>query len=225
MTTHDTIILGIGGMGSAAACHFARRGQRVLGIEQFDIAHDRGSSHGDTRIIRRAYFEHPDYVPLVDRAYEMWRELETVTGRQLHVPTGLVILGPPDGAILPGVRNAARTHNLDIVDIPLHELSDRFPGLHAEDGMVALFERDAGILRVEDCVRAHVELARSHGAEIVTGQRVRDWSADRRGVTVTTDAGTHAAGTLVICAGPWTKSTPGRGGHAAGDPSKGRSVV
>lgn len=204
MKTLDVIVIGVGAMGGAALAHLARRGQRVLGIEQFDINHDRGSSHGDTRIIRRAYFEHPDYVPLVDRAYELWAELEAATGRRLLERAGLLMAGPPDGEIVPGVRRAAGKHGLNIVDVPIDELPRRFPGLTADDGMVALFEADAGFLRAEECVAAHVEQARSAGAEVLIGQRVQSWAADRRGVVVKTDVDTYSAGSLVLCGGAWT---------------------
>ncbi len=204
MPTYDTIVIGLGGMGSAALYHLARRGQRVLGIEQFGIAHDRGSSHGATRLIRRAYFEHPDYVPLVDRAYQLWTELEAAASKTLLHRCGLMLAGRPDGAVIPGVRRAAEQHHLAIESVARGDWPARFPGFAPDADMQAVFEPDAGFLEVENCVAAHVEQARTLGAEILTGQCVTGWSADARGVTVTTDGDRHTAGNLVLCGGAWT---------------------
>ncbi|MGE4001988.1 MAG: FAD-dependent oxidoreductase, partial [Planctomycetaceae bacterium] len=112
--TYDAIVLGLGGFGSAALFHLARRGLKVLGIERFGIAHDRGSSHGETRIIRKAYFEHPDYVPLLVRAYELWRELEETTGRSLYTESGLILAGPPQGETITGALVSARLHGVNV---------------------------------------------------------------------------------------------------------------
>src|SRR5262245_10114155 len=117
----DVIVLGVGGFGSAALYHLARRGVRVLGIERFDIAHDRGSSHGQTRLIRKAYIEHPDYVPLVLDAYRLWRELEAESGRTLLEQCGLLLAGPPNGEVIPGAKLATRLHALDIQDVSTAE--------------------------------------------------------------------------------------------------------
>jgi len=204
MPTYDTIVIGLGGMGSAALYHLARRGQRVLGLEQFGIAHDQGSSHGATRLIRRAYFEHPDYVPLVDRAYQLWEALEVAASRTLLHRCGLMLAGRSDGAIIAGVQRAAAQHRLDIETVARADWPARFPGFAPDDDMQVLFEPDAGFLEVENCVAAHVEQAQALGAEVHTGQRVTSWSADARGVTVTTDHATYPARSLVLCGGAWT---------------------
>lgn len=104
----DIIVLGLGGVGCSAAYHAARAGTRVLGIDQFAAAHDRGSSHGQTRIIRQAYFESPAYVPLLKRAYQLWKSLQDQAGQQLYHPTGIVELGPVDGVVIPGVLRSGR---------------------------------------------------------------------------------------------------------------------
>jgi len=200
----DTIAIGLGGMGSAALYHLARRGLQVLGVEQFGIAHDRGSSHGETRLIRRAYFEHPDYVPLVDRAYQLWEALESTASRRLLHRCGLMLAGRADGAVIPGVRRAAEQHGLHIEMVSRRDWPARFPGFALDDDMQGLFEPDAGFLEVENCVAAHIEQARVLGADVLTGQRVRGWSADERGVTVTTDDARYTAGSLVLCGGAWT---------------------
>src|SRR5258708_37098432 len=125
----DCIVLGVGGFGSGALYHVARRGARVLGIERFDVAHDRGSSHGETRIIRKAYFEHPDYVPLLHRAYELWQELERETGRQLMHSVGLFIAGSPECESVAGTLLAAERHHLPVERLTPVEARPRFPAL------------------------------------------------------------------------------------------------
>src|SRR6476659_5381583 len=112
MATYDAIVLGTGGVGSAALFHLARRGARVLGIDRFAPGHDRGSSHGQTRLIRQAYFEHPDYVPMVLRAFDLWHELEQLAGETLYHQVGLVQIGATNGEVVSGVRASARRHDL-----------------------------------------------------------------------------------------------------------------
>lgn len=199
----DVIVVGVGAMGGAALSELARRGVRVLGIERFSVPNDRGSSHGDTRIIRKAYFEHPDYVPLLHRAYELWGELASAAGRGLFQRTGLLLVGRTDGVVIPGVRRAAAEHDLDIEEVPVGEVTRRFPGFVPYDDMQALFEAEAGYLRVEDCVRAQAEQAIAHGAELHTGEAVKSWTSDGRSATVKTDRGEYAAERLVICGGAW----------------------
>ncbi len=206
MATWDAIVLGLGGMGSAAICHLARRGLKVLGLEQFDIAHDRGSSHGQTRLIRKAYFEHPDYVPLVEKAYILWAQLEESVSRKLLHRCGLVLAGKPDGTVMAGVRRAADEHRLPIECLSPDESAKRFPGLVFDPDMQVLFEPASGFLEVENCVRAHCDLARTFGATLTTGRRVLDWSADSSGVTVVADDGRYLARNLVICGGAWSGS-------------------
>lgn len=204
-STADVIVLGLGAMGGAALHHLAARGARVLGIERFAVGHDRGSSHGETRIIRKAYFEHPDYVPLLERAYGLWAALETATGERLFDRTGLLLVGAPDGEVVAGVRRARARHGLAVADVPAADWAGRFGAFRCGEGMVGLFEADAGQLRVEACVRAHVAQARTLGARVVTGARVTGWSAEGGGVAVqTADGEVYRAGALVIAAGAWS---------------------
>src|SRR3954451_10515100 len=128
MSNYDVIVLGTGGVGSAAACHMAKRGAKVLGIDQFAGGHDRGSSHGETRVIRQAYFEHSDSVPLLLRAYELWRELESDVGADLLHQVGLLQVGPPNGAVVGGVLQAARLHGLTVESLANDQVTKRFPG-------------------------------------------------------------------------------------------------
>lgn len=200
---HDCIVLGCGGVGSAALAHLARRGARVVGLDHYPPGHDRGSSHGQTRIIRQAYFEHPDYVPLAQRSYDLWDQLSDVVGQQLKHEVGLIQVGPQGGPIVSGVLESANRHNLQIEQFSPRELSRFFPGLEADDASLALYERRAGFLRVEDCVRAHVEDAQRHGARLQIGQAVHAWRIDDGDVVVETNLQRYRAAALVITAGAW----------------------
>ena len=204
MTQLDTIILGIGGVGSAALFHCARRGVRVLGIDRFAPPHDRGSSHGDTRLIRQTYFEHPDYVPLVQRAFNLWQDLERRSGQTLYHETGLLQIGPAAGEVISGVRQSARLHKLGIENLSARDAAARFPGFRVPEYCEAIFERRAGYLLVERCVEVHIEQAVRLGAQVRTDEAVRGWRAEGDGVVVETDHGSYAAARLIICAGAWS---------------------
>jgi sarcosine oxidase len=200
----DVIVIGLGGMGSAAAAHLAARGQRVLGLEQFTPAHDRGSSHGDSRIIRQAYFEDPAYVPLLRRSYELFADLET-SSPGVFTLTGGLMMGSPDSATVAGSLASARAWDLphDLLDTA--ELRRRFPQFGVDDGTVALYEDRAGVVRPEQTVLEHLRRATAAGADLRFGQRVLDWAAAAggEGVTVRTATGEHQAASLVVSAGAW----------------------
>jgi sarcosine oxidase len=200
---YDVIVLGVGGFGSGAFYHCARRGLRVLGLERFGVAHDLGSSHGETRIIRKAYFEHPHYVPLLIRAYELWRELEAEADRSLLHLCGLMLAGPPEGEAVGGARLSARLHHLNLEDFSVHEARERFPGFQFRDEFEAVYEPEAGYLEVENCVRTHIERASAAGAELRTNETVIGWKSDGRTVRVTTDRGEYNAASLIVTAGAW----------------------
>lgn len=205
MSNYDVIVLGTGGVGSAAAYHLARRGAKVLGIDQFSGGHDRGSSHGQTRVIRQAYFEHPDYVPLLLRAYALWRDLEHETGVDLLHQVGLLQVGPPQGCVVRGVLAAAQEHRLAVESLTADEVPRRFPGFAAFEGGVGVFEPAAGYLRVERCVLAHLAAAKQHGADLRYGTVARQWHDEPSGVRVVTDQGDFTAAKLIIAAGPWSQ--------------------
>ena len=201
---YDVIVLGTGGVGSAAAFHAARRGAKVLGIDRFPGGHDRGSSHGQTRIIRQAYFEHPDYVPLLLRAYELWHELEQTAGEKLLHQVGLLQIGPPEGAVVSGVLQAARLHGLNVESLTAEESLRRFPGFRVPESYVGVFEPAAGYLKVERCVLAHLAAAKQHGAEFRFGSAVSWRRAEGKNMVVGTEAGeTFPCGKLIITAGAW----------------------
>lgn len=204
MSHHDVIVLGTGGVGSAALHHLARRGVRVLGLDRFEPGHSRGSSHGETRVIRMAYFEHPDYVPLLRRSYELWEDLQRDTGQDLYRETGLVQIGPPRGEVVAGVLRSAQEHGLAVEEMDQSAVEARFPGFVVPEGEHGVLEKRAGYLRVEDCVKAHHERARTAGAELLTGVTVLSWKAGAGQVEVTTDRGTFTAARLVITAGAWS---------------------
>jgi sarcosine oxidase len=202
---YDVIVLGLGGMGSAAAFHLARRGQRVLGLEQFELLHERGSSHGLTRIIRLAYHEHPSYVPLLRRSYELWHELESLAGEPLLITTGSLEGGPEDGPMFRGSLEAARIHDLphEVLDVP--ELRRRYPAYGEMDpGTRVVFQPDGGFLLAERTLLAHVNQAMANGADLHFHEPVLEWAPTADGgVMVRTERGSYEADRLVICAGAW----------------------
>lgn len=199
----DAIIVGVGGMGSAAAAHLASRGKRVLGLEQFSLAHDLGSSHGLTRIIRLAYFEHPSYVPLLRRAFELWRDLERATGTSLLHVTGGLDIGPEGGRIFEGSRRSCKEHSLPHEVLSSEDITARFPAIVVPDGLRAVYQPDAGFLEPERCLQAHVARARALGANIREYEPVVAWEPTGDGVHVVTTQGTYDAKQLVISAGAW----------------------
>ncbi len=201
---YDVIVLGLGAMGSAAACHLARRGARVLGLDRFSPPHPHGSSSGKSRIIREAYFEHPAYVPMVQRAYELWETLERDSGRRLMVRTGGLMIGPPDGALVTGALLSARTHGLQHEVLDAGELKQRHPALHPGPGTVAVWEPRAGALFPEACVTAHLEQAVRAGATLKTDEPALSWTAGTNGIEVRTSAGRYGAERLLIACGAWT---------------------
>ncbi len=202
--SHDVIVIGLGGMGSASAYHLARRGQRVLGLEQFEPLHQRGSSHGLTRIIRLAYHEHPSYVPLLLRAYELWRDLEEDAGRELLITTGSLEGGPADGPMFRGALEAAELHGLAHEVLDVDEIARRYPvwrEFGADTRLV--YQPDGGFLLAEETMTAHQDGARAAGADLRFGERVTSWESDGEGIRVTTDTGTYKAERLVVTAGAW----------------------
>jgi sarcosine oxidase len=203
-STYDAIVVGVGGMGSAALYHLARRGARgVLGLEQFEIPHDKGSSHGLSRIIRLAYWEHPAYVPLLRRAYELWHELEGDAGAPLLVTTGSIDAGPAGSPAVAGAMHACERFDLPHVLYDGTSLRAVFAGYQLPSDFVALFQPDGGFLLPERCIEGHVAAARHAGATVNSGERVLDWTERRDGVDVRTDHGTYSCRQLIVTAGAW----------------------
>jgi sarcosine oxidase len=202
----DVIVVGLGAMGGATAFHLARRGLRVLGLERFESGHARGSSHGESRIIREIYFEHPLYVPIVRRAYELWQELERESGERLLTITGGLMIGPRDGTLATGVLASAAAHEIPHEVLSAAELRVRFPGFDPSENHVAVVDARAGYLDADACVRAHLAVAARSGATLQFDERVVSWESDGQSVRVETDRGRYSARRLVISAGPWMEA-------------------
>jgi sarcosine oxidase len=200
----DVIVIGLGGMGSAAAAHAASRGKRVLGLEQFQPAHDQGSSHGRSRVIRLAYFEHPAYVPLLRRSYELWRRLEEQTGRRLLQITGGLMIGSPGSEVVNGSLRSPREHHLDHEMLDAAQIRLRFPPFTPGPGTVALYEKQAGVVFPEEAIRAHLDVAVDHGAHVHFDERVEEWSVTSSGrVDVRTSRGRYECDRLILAPGAW----------------------
>ena len=212
---YDVIVLGVGGMGSAAVYELAKRGKRVLGLERFDVPHELGSSHGVTRIIRLAYYEDGAYVPLLERAYELWRELEGVTGEKVLHVTGSIDAGPEDDWVFKGSHESCLEHGIPHEVLDAKELHKRFPGYRLPDGHFALLQEEGGFLTPERCIVSFVTAAQALGAEVRAREGVLEWRETKNGVTVRTERGTFTAAELVVTAGAWAASqVPGLAGSA-----------
>ena len=202
----DAIVIGLGAVGSAALYHLARRGARVVGFDRFRPPHTHGSAHGESRIIRRAYYEGARYLPLLERSYALWRELERTSGRRLLEATGGLMIGAPESALVAGSRASAEAYGIAYKMLAPGAVRQRFPAFVLPEDHVALWEPGAGLLRVEACLEAHLEAARRQEAEVRVDEAVRAWWPDGDGVVVTTSAGAYRAGRLVVCAGGWTRA-------------------
>ena len=200
---YDVAVLGLGAMGSAAAYHLARRGVNVLGIDQFQPPHASGSSHGETRVIREAYFEHPSYVPLVQRAYELWAELEEEAQEKLYLKTGGLMLGAPGSTVVRGAFQSAREHHLAHEILDCAAIKQRFAGLNPSDGMVGILEPRAGIVYPEKCISAYLRLAEVLGAELRTNEKILDWKASADRVTIRSAQNEYTARKAIVTAGGW----------------------
>ena len=215
MPSYDAIVIGVGGMGSAAIYHLAKRGWKVLGLEQYSIPNDLGSSHGHSRMIRYTLQEHPSYVPLVRRAYQLWHELEDSAGETLMVTTGSVRAGPPDSPFFKGAKEACDVHGIPYEILTATEVNKRFPGYRFPDEISSVYQADGGFLLPERCILDHVWAAKEAGAEVHEHEAVLDWQPDGEGVRVNTGQGAYTAGRLVVTAGAWAaKIAPQIARHA-----------
>ena len=203
MERYDVLCVGVGGVGSAAAYHLAARGLKVLGLDRFSPGHDRGSSHGESRIIRLVYREHPDYVPLLRRAYELWERLGERLRRPILHRTGILYAGAGRGGVIDALESCAAQHGLALERLSAGEAMRRFSAFRIPADSEAAFESVAGYLEVEACVRAYADWAVAAGAEVRIGETVQHWEAGADGVVVTTDAGRYAAQRLVLAPGAW----------------------
>src|SRR6266852_1640724 len=193
-------------MGSAAVYELARRGLRVLGLDAFERGHARGSSHGSSRAIRKAYFQAPDYVPLVERAYTRWQQLEAESGEALLRVTGTLLVGSPKSGHIAGTISTATRNGLPFELVEQREVSQRFPGFRLDGDLTAVFEPSGGVLHAERCLATVQARAHHIGAQLHHGEAVRRWAADGAGLLVETDQASHTADRLIVTAGPWAGS-------------------
>lgn len=191
-------------MGSATLYHLALGGHRVLGLEQFKRGHELGSSHGDSRVIREQYFEHPLYVPIVQRAYELWRDLEARSEKHLMTLNGGLMIGPPDGMVVGGTLRSATEFDLPHEVLTAAEVNERFPAFRLADDLIAVWDPRAGFLEPESCNAAHIDGARRAGAEIHFEEPLIRWAPDGDGVRVQTTSGSYSADRLLFSAGAWS---------------------
>lgn len=202
MSGFEVGVVGLGAMGSMTALELARRGRRVVGFDRFHPPHVFGSSHGRSRIIREAYFEHPQYVPLVQRAYDKWAELERDGGRALLLKTGGLMIGPAAGTLVGGARRSAEEHGLPFEELSAAQVRGRFPVFRLEHSEVALWEPRAGVLFPEAAIETALALAGTAGAELHFDEPVMSWNAGER-ITVRTGAGRYTVDRLILSAGSW----------------------
>jgi sarcosine oxidase len=208
MTPYDVIVLGTGGVGSASLYYAARAGARTIGLDRFIAPHNRGSSHGQSRIIRQAYFEHSDYVPLLLETYQLWNELERLVGKRLFWETGLLQVGPEDGIVVPGVLRSAQEHGLKVESLSAKSVESRWPHLRVPDGLIGVLESRAGYLLVEECVSSFLSAAREANAEVAAPCEVLSWEPGTT-VRLHTTAGTFLTRKLIVSAGAWATSLLG----------------
>ncbi len=202
--TSDVIVIGCGGFGAAAMYHLARRGLRVVGIDRFHPPHDRGSSHAETRIIRKAYFEHPDYVPLLHRAWDLWEQLSVESQRTLIEQRDLLLSGPEGSEVTAGARKSAKLHGLPLENLNFEDAQRCYPMFSLPEDHTFSLESTSGFLWCERCVRTHLELAAARGAVLNSDETVRRVNATATGVTVETDRTVYESAAGVLTCGAWT---------------------
>lgn len=199
------VVIGLGATGSAALCQLARRGIRAIGIEQFAIGHDRGSSHGATRIIRLAHFENASYVPLLRRAYALWRELESIANQELVVSTGIAEIGPAEGELVRGTLAAASRYGLAHEVLDAKSLMRRYPSFKLPQTFVAVVQPDGGYIRAAGAIEANIRIAAAAGALVRSGEAVVAIEPRPKGVRVKTDRAEIEADGAIVAAGPWMR--------------------
>jgi len=202
---YDVIVIGVGSMGSAACYQLARRGVRVLGLEQFEVSHEKGSHTGQSRLIRKAYFEHSNYVPLLQRAYKLWSGIEKESGVQLFHRTGIAYFGPAGEELLTGVKKSASIYGLPVDQYKHKDINERWPQFSLPANYEGIFEPDAGFIAPELAIRTIADLALKEGAEIITDTQVLSWTVNNNEVEVHTSRQTYKAGKLIITAGAYSK--------------------
>jgi sarcosine oxidase len=202
-TFFDVIVIGVGSMGSSACYHLARRDCKILGLEQFDITHEFGAHAGQSRIIRKAYFENSHYVPLLHQAYHNWKILEAETGTKVYFPTGLLYFGPHEHELMQGVRRSASLYDIALEPVDRSAATKRFSAFNIPKDFEILFEPDAGFLTPEKAIQLFARQATLNGAEIHTREKVVDWAKEDNDIVVVTNKNTYRCKKLIITAGAW----------------------
>lgn len=203
---YDVIVVGVGSMGAATCYSLAARGVKVLGLEQFNLVHENGSHAGKSRMVRKAYFEHPDYVPLLDMVYSLWSDLEEKTGKKLFHKTGLFYAGPKHHELLEGVKLSSKKYQIPINKLNETECSLKFPSFKLPGNYEYLLEPDAGYVIPEEIVKLYCDLAKSRGATILENQLVESWADTNNKIIVKTKTDTFTAGKIVFTAGGFTQN-------------------
>lgn len=198
-------MLGLGGIRSAALLQLAERGAKVCGFDQHVVPHEYGSSHGTLRVIRKAYFEHPDYVPLLNRAYELWDAFDQRAGGGLFVKNGLILSGPPESASIRGLEACYAAHDLPHEELDAASANQQFAPYRTPEDHAVFYDPEGGYLRVENCVAHSLELAKAAGAEIHFGEQVETWESGGLMACVVTDQETYFADHLILAQGAWSE--------------------
>ncbi len=207
MSNHhfDVIVVGVGSMGAATCFSLASRGVKVLGLEQFDLVHENGSHAGQSRMVRKAYFEHPDYVPLLEKTYALWSDLEEMAGKKLFHKTGIFYAGPKKNELLEGVKLSAQKYDIPLEHLNEKDCAKRFPSFKLPHDYEYLLEPDAGYVIPEEVVKRYCDLAISKGATILENQRVESWTDVNNTVTLKTRTTTYTAKKIIFTAGGFTQ--------------------
>ena len=200
----DVAVIGVGSMGAATCYYLAKQGLRVLGIEQFGIAHENGSHGGQSRLIRQAYFEHPDYVPLLQRSYELWKSLETESATKLFYPTGILYSGMTNDFLIKGSQRSAEMHDIPLEKLSSQQTNHRFPQFNLPEEYQSIFEYNAGFLIPELAIRTYATQAVAHGASIKTQEKLLKWEENDNSISITTDKGAYNTEKLILTAGAWS---------------------
>jgi sarcosine oxidase len=201
---YQIIVLGVGSMGSAACWHLAKRGYHVLGLEQFNIVHERGSHTGQSRIIRKAYFEHPDYVPLLQRAYHNWEQFQQSVSSQIYHKTGILYMGKPNSEVISGTHRSASQYHIPLQEIDRSIARTRYSSFNIPDDFDVFIEPDAGFVTPEKAISLYTKDAISMDAEIRSSVKVERWIRENNQIKVFTSAGNFTSDKLVITAGSWS---------------------
>ncbi|MBK7428561.1 MAG: N-methyl-L-tryptophan oxidase [Saprospiraceae bacterium] len=200
----DTIIIGAGSMGSSAAYFLSKTGQKVLCLDRYPAPHVFGSHGGQSRIVRKAYFEHPDYVPLLERSYQNWRILEEESGQKLYYKTGLIYLSSAQSEISKGVKHAARIHDLSLIDLDTESLNDKYSQFKSTQNKQILLEKEAGFVLPELTIQTLIKLSGNYGAIFRMPEIVQSWKVSGGVCSVTTNMGIYLSEKLIICPGAWS---------------------